>query len=376
MTLPEQSRNDAHASLEGRVYNFNGGPAALPLPVLERVSSEILNWRGTGMSIMENSHRDKKVAAMALETEEDIKSLLGLGDDWKVLFLQGGASLQFAMIPLNFAPDGAPADYVNTGLWSDKAYKEALICGAGAKFASSSEADNFTYIPTSHVFSPNARYIYLTSNNTVRGTEWSSFPASPPAPLIADMSSDFLSRPLDLKDFVLVHAGAQKNVGPAGLTIVLVKPAFAATGKKGLPHLLDYRTYIESDSMYNTPPVFAIYVAGLVVKWIRDEIGGLARMATINRAKAARLYGAIDGSGGFYRGTARPDSRSLMNVTFRLPSEELEKAFLEEGKKNGLCGLNGHRSVGGARASIYNAVTDQAVDSLIGFMADFQRKNG
>ncbi|MDR2353658.1 MAG: 3-phosphoserine/phosphohydroxythreonine transaminase [Deltaproteobacteria bacterium] len=359
-----------------RVYNFNGGPAALPLPVLEKVSAEFLNWNSTGMSIIENSHRDKKVVAMAQETEASLKGLLGLQDEWKVLFLQGGASLQFAMIPLNFAPEGAIADYVNTGMWSEKAYKEALLCGAGARLCASSEDADFTYIPEEYTFDPQARYVYLTSNNTVRGTEWVNFPTQAPAPLVADMSSDFLSRPLDLSKFVLVHAGAQKNVGPAGLAIVLIRTDFAATGKKGLPHLLDYRTYIDSDSMYNTPPVFAIYVAGLVFKWIRDEIGGLSKMAEINGEKAQRLYAAIDNSSGFYRGTARIDSRSKMNVTYRLPTPELEKTFLEEAKAQGLVGLNGHRSVGGIRASIYNAVPPEAVTTLIEFMAEFQRKKG
>jgi phosphoserine aminotransferase len=377
MVAPEASRNPGGLGQPaGRIYNFNGGPAALPLPVLEEAASELLNWRGTGMSIMENSHRDKKVVAMALEAEEDLKALLGLDDSWKVLFLQGGASLQFAMIPMNFAADGAACDYVNTGLWSDKAYKEAKIVGADAALAATSEPDDFTYIPDTFTFRPSSRYVYLTSNNTVRGTEWRTFPKSPPAPLVADMSSDFLSRPLDLSDFALVHAGAQKNVGPAGLTLVLVRKDFAQTGKKGLPHLLDYRTYIDSDSMYNTPPVFAIYIAGLVFKWIRDTVGGLAKMQLKNEAKAQRLYSAIDGSGGWYRGTARADSRSLMNVTYRLPSPELEKRFLEEGKARGLNGLNGHRSVGGIRASIYNAVPDAAVDELISFMADFKAANG
>jgi phosphoserine aminotransferase len=327
------------------------------------------------MSIMENSHRDKKVVAMALETEETLLELLGLDSSWKVLFLQGGASFQFVMIPMNFAPDGGLCDYVNTGLWSDKAYKEALVCGAGAKIAASSQEADFTYIPREFDFTPEARYIYLTANNTVRGTQWASFPTGTKAPLIADMSSEFLSRPVDLSNFALVHAGAQKNVGPAGLTLVLIRKDFAETGKKGLPHLLDYRTYINSDSMYNTPPVFAIYVASLVFKWLKNTIGGLANMASINQAKAVKLYDAIDKSGGYYRGTAKADSRSTMNVTYRLPTPELEKKFLLEGQKCGLYGLNGHRSVGGIRASLYNAVPDQAVDSLVDFMKDFQAKN-
>ncbi|MDR2200360.1 MAG: 3-phosphoserine/phosphohydroxythreonine transaminase [Deltaproteobacteria bacterium] len=358
----------------GRVYNFNGGPAALPQEVLEEAAGELLNWRGSGMSMMEISHRDKRVVQMVGDCESDILALLGLGSEWRAIFLQGGASLQFAMIPMNFAADGAVSDYVNTGMWSDKAYKEALVCGSKARLAASSQKDDFTRIPDSFDFSQEARYVYLTANNTVRGTEWRSFPEKAPAPLISDMSSDFLSRPLDLKNFVLAHAGAQKNVGPAGLTIVLIKPEFAATGKKGLPRLLDYRTYLESDSMYNTPPVFSIYVAGLVMKWLRNKIGGLSRMAAINQKKAAALYLAIDQSQGFYRGTAREDSRSLMNVTFRLPTPELEEAFLAQAKKEGLWGLNGHRSVGGIRASIYNAVPAEAVKTLIEFMAEFQRR--
>ncbi|MDR2612948.1 MAG: 3-phosphoserine/phosphohydroxythreonine transaminase [Deltaproteobacteria bacterium] len=377
MATPEASRIPGGLGQPaGRVYNFNGGPANLPLPVLEAAAAELLNWRGTGMSIMENSHRDKKVVAMALEAEDDLKSLLKLGDEWKVLFMQGGASMQFAMIPMNFAADGAACDYVNTGMWSDKAYKEARIVGADAAFAATSEPDDFTYIPDTFAFRLNSRYVYITSNNTVRGTQWRTFPRKPPAPLVADMSSDFLSRPLDLSDFALIHAGAQKNVGPAGLTIVLIRKDFAQNGRKGLPHMLDYRTFIESDSMYNTPPVFAIYIAGLVFKWIRHTVGGLDRMALRNEAKAKRLYDAIDGSGGFYRGTARPESRSLMNVTYRLPTPELEKKFQEEAKGRGLCALNGHRSVGGIRASIYNAMPDDGVDTLIEFMEYFKAANG
>jgi phosphoserine aminotransferase len=358
-----------------RVFNFNGGPAALPLPVLERVAAETLDWGGTGMSIMENSHRAKEVVAMAEETEAILLELLGLGAEWKVLFCQGGASLQFAMIPLNFA-QGEECDYVDTGLWSTKAYQEAQIVGAKANLAASSKADDYVYIPKEYKYSASPRYVYLTSNNTVRGTQWPEFPKKAPAPLISDMSSDFLSRPLDLSDFVLVHAGAQKNVGPAGVTIVLIKPEFAATGQKGLPHMLDYRTYIEHDSMFNTPPIFAIYVAGLTFKWLRDEIGGLANIQKLNQAKADFLYKAIDESGGFYQGTANKDSRSIMNVTFRMANPDFDKDFLAEAKKVGLVGLNGHRSVGGMRASIYNAVDMAAVKALVDFMAEFQRKRG
>ncbi|MDR2455178.1 MAG: 3-phosphoserine/phosphohydroxythreonine transaminase [Deltaproteobacteria bacterium] len=359
-----------------RAINFNGGPAALPLSVLTRVKEEFLDWGGTGMSIVENSHRAKEVVAMAEETQKDLMELLGLGSEWAVLFCQGGASLQFAMVPMNFGSNGAVCDYIDTGLWSTKAFQEAQICSAGAKMIASSKDADYTYIPKEFKYSDNPRYVYLCANNTVRGTQWPSYPKGAPAPLIADVSSEFLSKPMDLDGFALVFAGAQKNVAPAGLTICLIKKDFAETGKKGLPHMLDYRTYINSDSMYNTPPVFAIYMAGLVIKWIRDEIGGLKAMEERNASKAKALYGAIDQSGGFYKGTAREDSRSRMNVTFKLASSDLEKPFQEEAKKAGLVGLGGHRSVGGLRASVYNALELKEVEALISFMAEFQRRRG
>ena len=359
-----------------RVFNFNGGPAALPLKVLERAREEFLDWGGTGMSIVENSHRAKEVVAMADEAQRDLRALLGLGDEWAVVFCQGGASLQFAMIPMNFAPDGAACDYVDTGLWASKAFQEAAICSAGARLAASSKDADYTFIPDEFDFSPSARYVYFCANNTVRGTQWPSYPTSAPAPLVADLSSEFLSKPADLTGFGLAFAGAQKNVGPAGLTIVLVRRDFAETGRKGLPHMLDYRTYIANDSMYNTPPVFAIYLAGLVLKWLRDDKGGLEAMGAENLRKAETLYSAIDSSGGFYAGTARPDSRSRMNVTFRLADRSLEKPFEQEAKKAGLVGLGGHRSVGGLRASLYNAIDQQAVEALVGFMDEFRRKRG
>jgi phosphoserine aminotransferase len=313
---------------------------------------------------------------MSAEAQSILKELLGLNNEWAAIFCQGGASLQFAMLPLNFAPDGAVCDYVDTGLWSTKAYQEAKICGANPHMAASSEEAKFTYIPREYDFSTSPKYVYLCSNNTVRGTRWPTFPTSAPAPLVGDFSSEFLSRPLDLTKFALVFAGAQKNVGPAGLTIVLVRRDFAQTSRQGLPHMLDYKTYIEHDSMYNTPPVFSIYVAGLIFKWIRDTVGGLSKMEALNQVKADRLYGYIDASGGYYRGTARVDSRSPMNVTYRLVKEELEKKFLEEAKKEGLVGLGGHRSVGGFRASLYNAVGIDAVESLVSFMDHFKAKNG
>jgi phosphoserine aminotransferase len=296
----KKSKPGAFPLEHSRVYNFTGGPATLPQIVLEEAASELLNWHGSGMSILEISHRDKRVMKMVDETESDVLELLGLKDGWRVLFIQGGASLQFVMIPMNFAPDKMVSDYVNTGMWTEKAIKEAKICGSDARVIGSSEADNFTYIPRDLKYSKDAKYLYITSNNTIRGTQWHNFPKDSPSPLIADMSSEFLSRPLDLSKFALIHAGAQKNVGPAGVTIVVIRSDFAKEGKKGLPHLLDYRTYMETNSMYNTPPVFAIYVAGLIMKWLKNTIGGLEKMAQINDAKAKKLYSAIDGSKGFY----------------------------------------------------------------------------
>lgn len=348
----------------------------MPLSVLERVAAETLDWGGTGMSVMEISHRSKEVAAMCSETQELIKSLLGLGEEWEVLFCQGGASLQFAMLPLNFAGPGGVCDYVDTGVWSTKAFQEAQICGAAPHMAASSESDDFTHIPDKFDFSPKPKYVYLCTNNTVRGTRWATFPQDAPGPLVGDFSSEFMARKHDLSKFGLAFAGAQKNVGPAGLTIVLIRKAFAETARKGLPRMLDYRVYLEHGSMYNTPPVQAIYVSNLIFKWLRDEIGGLAKMEELNEAKAKRLYGYIDQTGGFYRGTAQVGSRSPMNVTFRLAKGELEKPFLEEAKKEGLSGLGGHRSVGGVRASLYNALDIQAVETLISYMSAFMAKNG
>jgi phosphoserine aminotransferase len=339
------------------------------------VAEEILDWRGTGMSVMEASHRSKEVGAMCEETQGQVKSLLGLGPEWAVVFCQGGASLQFAMLPLNFAGPGGVCDYVNTGLWATKAYDEAKVCGAAAHLAATSEAEAFTYIPSSFDFSERPAYVYLCANNTVRGTRWPSFPKNAPGPLVGDFSSEFMARRHDLTDFGLAFAGAQKNVGPAGLTVVMVRKDFAESGKKGLPHMLDYRTYVKNDSMYNTPPVFSIYVANLIFKWIEDA-GGLSEIEARNEAKAKKLYGFIDQSGGFYRGTARVDSRSPMNVTFRLADENLEKPFLEGAKKEGMVGLGGHRSVGGVRASLYNAVGLDAVDCLTSYMKAFMDKNG
>ena len=359
-----------------RVANFNGGPAALPMEVLEEAARDMMDWRGTGMSIMENSHRNKRIIEMVDETEADLRSLLGLGDEWAVIFCQGGASLQFAMIAQNFAGPGGHCDYINTGLWSTKAYKEAQICGAKPRLAASSEEEDFVYIPEAFDFDPEAKYVYLTSNNTVRGTQWKEFPHNAPAPLVGDMSSDFLSRPVHLDRFGMIYAGAQKNVGPAGVTIAAIRRDFADKARLDVPSMLSYPVYIKNDSMYNTPPVWAIYICGLTFKWLKNTVGGLEKMAEINRVKSETLYQAIENSGGFYRCTARPCSRSTMNVTYRLHSEDLEKKFKTEAENSGLVGLGGHRSVGGLRASLYNAVSKEWVDQLVDFMADFQRRNG
>jgi len=359
-----------------RIHNFNAGPAALPLPVLEKIRDSFLDFQGTGMSIVEMSHRSKQFEAVLADAVARTRRLLTLDARHHVVFLQGGATLQFAMIPMNFLADGRSADYVNTGTWSTNAIKEARVLDKPVRVAASSEDRQFTYIPADIAFSPDAVYAHITSNNTIRGTQWAQFPATGAVPLVADMSSDFMSRPFDPAPFGLVYAGAQKNIGPAGVTMVIVREDLLARVPETLPVMLKYTTYTSKNSLYNTPPCFAIYAVQLVLKWLEETIGGLEKMAAINAAKAARLYGTIDASGGFYRGTAEPASRSRMNVTFRLPSEELEKRFLDEAVGNGLGGLKGHRSVGGCRASIYNAVSREAVEALADFMKAFAGRNG
>jgi phosphoserine aminotransferase len=359
-----------------RIHNFNAGPAALPLPVLEEIRDSFLDFQGTGMSIVEMSHRSKQFEAVLADAVARTRRLLTLDARHHVVFLQGGATLQFAMIPMNFLADGRSADYVNTGTWSTNAIKEARVLDKPVRVAASSEDRQFTYIPADIAFSPDAVYAHITSNNTIRGTQWAQFPATGAVPLVADMSSDFMSRPFDPAPFGLVYAGAQKNIGPAGVTMVIVREDLLARVPERLPVMLKYTTYTSKNSLYNTPPCFAIYAVQLVLKWLEETVGGLEKMAAINDAKAARLYGTIDASGGFYRGTAEPASRSRMNLTFRLPSEELEKRFLDEAVGNGLGGLKGHRSVGGCRASIYNAVSREAVEALADFMKAFAGRNG
>jgi phosphoserine aminotransferase len=360
---------------EGRIHNFNPGPAALPLSVLEEIREEFLNYRGSGMSVTEISHRSPWFDEIIDDAVARTRRLLGLGDRHRVLFLQGGASLQFCMVPMNFLGEGDTADYVNTGTWSTKAIQEAQSMGKSIQVAASSEDRNFTYIPRDISFRPEAVYGHITSNNTIKGTQWPALPDTGGVPLVADMSSDIMSRPLEAERFGLIYAGAQKNIGPAGVCLVVVREDLLERNPGTLPTMLDYRTFVKKNSMFNTPPVFAVYAVRLVLRWLEETVGGLEKMEALNRRKAAKLYDLIDGSG-FYSGTADVDSRSLMNVTFRLPDEGLEKRFVAEAMENGLGGLKGHRSVGGCRASIYNATGTEAVDALVDFMKAFENRNG
>jgi phosphoserine aminotransferase len=360
---------------ENRIYNFNAGPAALPLSVLEEVRESFLDFAGSGMSITEISHRSKLFDEVINDAVLRTKRLLKLDDRYQVLFLQGGASLQFYMIPANLLPDGKAADYVDTGTWSSKAIKEAQLLGKKVRVVASSKDKNYSYIPKNIQFSSDAVYVHITSNNTIKGTQWAGFPDTKGIPLIADMSSDIMSRQFDPKPFGLIYAGAQKNIGPAGVCMVIVREDLLKTVPDNLPSMLKYTTFSSSNSLYNTPPCFSIYVIQLVLKWLEETIGGLDKIEAINKEKARLLYETIE-SGGFYKVTAEKDSRSMMNVTFRLPSEELEGKFIQEAGKNGFGGLKGHRSVGGCRASIYNATTLDAVKALTGFMKEFEKKNG
>ena len=359
----------------GRIFNFNAGPAALPLPVLEDIRDSFLNFNGCGMSVTEISHRSKMFDDVINDAVARTKRLLNLDDRFHVLFIQGGASMQFAMMPMNFLGGDTSADFVNTGTWSTKAIKEAEIQGKSFNVVASSEDKKFSYIPQEISFNKGAVYAHITSNNTIKGTQWASFPDTGGVPIFSDMSSDFLSRPLDMGKFGLIYAGAQKNIGPAGVCMVIIREDFLDRVPDGLPSMLKYTTYSSKNSMYNTPPCFGIYTIQLVLKWLEETMGGLEKMAEINIKKAQLLYDFIDSSD-FYSGTAALDSRSLMNVTFRLPGEDLEKKFVSEAMENNLGGLKGHRSVGGCRASIYNATPEEAVPALIDFMKTFVKKNG
>ncbi|MBW1997291.1 MAG: 3-phosphoserine/phosphohydroxythreonine transaminase [Deltaproteobacteria bacterium] len=358
-----------------RIHNFSAGPAALPLPVLEEIRAELLDFKGSGMSIIEISHRSKYFDEVINGAVVRTRRLLGLNDDFHVIFIQGGASLQFCMVHMNSAVDGKPLDYVNTGTWSTKAIKEARVQGKDVRVIASSEDRDFSYIPGDFQVDEDAAYVHFTSNNTIRGTQWAEFPRTGDIPLVCDMSSDIMSRPFDARPFGLIYAGAQKNIGPSGSAMVIIRRDMLDRVPEGLPTMLKYTTFSDKNSLYNTPSCFVIYVIGLVLRWLEEEIGGLQAMEAINREKAQIIYDLIDGSD-FYRGTAEKDSRSLMNVTFRLPSEELEARFVEEAEREGFGGLKGHRSVGGCRVSMYNAITVESVKALADFMSHFEKREG
>lgn len=358
-----------------RVYNFSPGPAMLPEEVLERVQHELLDWAGRGMSVMEMSHRGNAFMSIAAKSTADLRELLAIPDNYRVLFLQGGATGQFSAVPLNLLGDRNQADYVNTGIWSKKAIVEAeKYCRV--KVAASAEHSNFTTIPLQQDWQldPLAAYVHYTPNETIGGVEYHWIPATGNVPLVADMSSTLLSRPFDVSKYGVIYAGAQKNIGPAGLTIVIIREDLVGHEHPGTPAVFSYKTQLENDSMYNTPSSFCWYVAGLVFDWLKRK-GGLAAMAEINRRKAEKLYKAIDDSG-FYSNPVDPVCRSWMNVPFTLQDARLDAVFLQESAGAGLVALKGHRSVGGMRASIYNAMPEAGVDALVSFMQDFEKRHG
>jgi phosphoserine aminotransferase len=361
--------------MANRAYNFNAGPAALPLEVLEKVQKQFVEFENSGMSLMEMSHRGAVYEKVHYETEALLRELLGIPEDYKVLFIQGGASTQFAMVPMNLLKHGETAAYVATGSWATKAIQEAKLFGETA-IAASSEADKYTRIPSINElnYTKEVAYLHLTSNETIEGTQWAEFPDTGDVTLIGDMSSDILCRPVDVSKFGMIYAGAQKNLGPSGVTIVIIREDLIVEPTTPVPTMLRYTTHAKADSLYNTPPTFGIYMVNEVLKWVKEN-GGAEGMEVRNREKANLLYDLIDGSNGFYRGFAQAGSRSIMNVTFRLGSEELEKRFAKESEALGFIGLKGHRSVGGLRASIYNAVPLESVQALVSFMRDFQSRN-
>jgi phosphoserine aminotransferase len=358
-----------------RVFNFAAGPAVLPLAVLEEVQRDMLALPGVGMSILEISHRSKTFESILEQAESDVRTLAKIPPNYRVLFLQGGASLQFSMVPMNLLTAGSTADYIDTGSWAEKAIKEAKRVG-NVNIAATTKSDNYARIPepSEITLTPGAAYVHMTSNNTIEGTEFKRVPDVGETPLVSDTSSDMFSCPIDVTKHALIYAGAQKNMGPAGATVVIVRDDMLARSSKALPTMLNYAVHAENKSLYNTPSTFAVYALGLVMKWLIAQ-GGLGAMAKANERKAQKLYAEIDRTG-FYRGTARRESRSLMNVTFRLATEDLEALFIKESTAAGLDGLKGHRSVGGMRASIYNAFPEEGVDVLVGFMREFERKRG
>jgi phosphoserine aminotransferase len=358
-----------------RIYNFAAGPAVMPVPVLEEIQRDLIALPGVGMSVLEISHRSKTFESILARAEADIRSLAGVPPNYKVLFLQGGASLQFSMVPMNLLTAGMTADYIDSGSWADKAIKEARKVGA-VNVAATTKADKYSRLPRQEELklTPAAAYVHMTSNNTIEGTQYKELPDVGAVPLVSDTSSEMFSRPIDVARHALIYAGAQKNMGPSGVTVVIIREDLLERSQKTLPTMLNYAVHAENASLYNTPPAFGVYALGLVMKWLIGQ-GGLDGIAAINERKAAALYAEIDRSG-FYRGTAAKDGRSRMNVTFRLPSEELENMFVKESTAAGLDGLKGHRSVGGIRASIYNAFPEDGVRALVAFMKDFEQKHG
>ncbi|QKT04778.1 3-phosphoserine/phosphohydroxythreonine transaminase [Ectothiorhodospiraceae bacterium 2226] len=359
-----------------RVFNFSAGPAVLPEEVLAQAREDLVDWQGSGMSVMEMSHRGKEFLSIAQQAEADLRELMGIPENYKVLFLQGGASSQFAMVPMNLmGARGTRADYINTGAWSKKAIAEGKRYGE-VNVAASSADEHFTTVPKESTWTldPQAAYLHYTPNETIGGVEFPFVPETGDVPLVADMSSTILSRPIDVSRYGIIYAGAQKNIGPAGLTVVIVREDLMGEPLPGTPTMFDYRTHADNESMYNTPPTYGWYLAGLVFAWLKRQ-GGLKGMAEINRRKAGKLYAAIDGSD-FYSNPVDPACRSWMNVPFVLAKPELDGTFLSEAKKAGMVALKGHRSVGGMRASIYNAMPEEGVQRLVDFMHDFERRYG
>lgn len=362
--------------MKERIYNFSAGPAVIPEDVLKEAQQNLFSLPGVGMSVLEISHRSKVFDKIHAEANQDVRTLLNLTDDYDILYLQGGASLQFSMVPLNLMPPKNKADYIVTGSWSKKAVKEAKRVGT-VNIAATTEAENFKRIPKQSELKldPDASYVHFTSNNTIFGTEWQSEPEVGKVPLVCDASSDILSRKIDVNKYALIYAGAQKNMGPSGVTFIIIRKDMLERSSDSLHTMLNYKTHVENNSLYNTPSVFGIYILGLVAKWLLKN-GGLDGMYKLNKEKGGIIYNAIDNSGGYYKGHADKDSRSLMNITFRMPSEELEKKFIAEATAAGFDGLKGHRSVGGLRASVYNAFPKKGCEDLAAFMKEFQSKNG
>lgn len=360
-----------------RVHNFSAGPAALPLKVLEAAQRDLLVYPGAGASVMEISHRSKEFLDVIQTAEANFRTLLSIPDNYKVLFIQGGASMQFSMIPMNLLGSGQTADYIGSGAWATKAIKEAQKCGT-VNVAWDNKDENYIRFPKQSELklTEGAAYVHVTSNETIQGTEMQVEPETGGAPLVCDASSNFVSKPIDVTKYGLIYAGAQKNIGPAGMAVVIIRDDLLDRVPDGLSSMLDYKVIAENDSLYNTPPSWGVYMVMLVTKWLLEDVGGLEKVQALNEAKAKTLYDVIDGSGGYYRGHAVPEYRSNMNVTFVLQNEDLEKKFVTEATAAGLHGLQGHRSVGGCRASIYNAVPAASVDALAAFMTAFQQTNG